>query len=254
MKKKEKTTKAKAPCPAKKQKKAEDELRESEANYRQRVETTHDLIMCVDLDFKVTYVNKAITTLVGEFDPIGKNLLDYTSPDWHEFQKAIMQKRREGFSDMLSFEWTLLYPFGSTMIFDIKSTLLTDDGKPSGVMFVARDITKRKQAEKALQESEQKYKSLIENIPDIIFTIDLEGKITFASKKAKEILGYEEAEAINTFFFDYIPEEDRQKALEDMHKGMKGEKMKHIEIPIIAKSGEKLFFDCSFTEFIKMEQ
>ena len=150
-----------------KRKQMEEKLRESEENYRQRVETTHDLIMSVDFDFKITYVNKAIANRVSEFDPIGKNLLDYTPPHGHELQKAIMQKRKEGFSDALSFEWEIFYPFNSTMILDIKSTLLTDDGKPSGVMFVARDITERRQLEsqreaalKALQESEQKYRDL----------------------------------------------------------------------------------------------
>ena len=112
-------------------------------------------------------------------------------------------------------------------------------------------LPKRKQAEEELRESEYKYKSLIENIPDIIFTIDLEGKITFVSKRAKEILGYEDAEAINKYFFNFIPEEDRQEAVEILQKGMKGEKIKHIQTPVIAKSGEKVFFDCSFTRIYK---
>ena len=106
-----------------------------------------------------------------------------------------------------------------------------------------RDITERKKAEEALRESEYKYKSLIENIPDIIFTIDLEGKITFVSKRTKEILGYEDAETINMYIFNFIPEEDRQRAMENLQKGMKGEKIKHFQIPMIAKSGEKLFFE-----------
>ena len=114
-----------------------------------------------------------------------------------------------------------------------------------------RDITKRKQAEEELRKSEYKYKSLIENIPDIIFTIDLEGKITFVSKRAKEILGYEDAETINKYLFNFIPEEDRQVAVENLQKGMKGEKIKHIQTPVIAKSGEKVFFDCSFTRIYK---
>ena len=114
-----------------------------------------------------------------------------------------------------------------------------------------RDITERKQAEEALRESEYKYKSLIDNVPDIIFTIDLEGKITFVSKRAKEISGYDDAEMINRNIFNFIPEESHQITMEKLQKGMKGEKIKHIQMPMIAKSGEKLFFDFSFTRMYK---
>ena len=134
---------------------------------------------------------------------------------------------------------------------DTLSFIRDKNGKPTFLLGETRDITERKRAEEELRESEYKYKSLIENIPDIIFTIDLEGKITFVSKRAKEILGYEDAETINKYLFNFIPEEDRQEAVENLQKGMKGEKIKHIQTPVIAKSGEKVFFDCSFTRIYK---
>ena len=114
-----------------------------------------------------------------------------------------------------------------------------------------RAESQRETALEALRESEFQYRSLIDNIPDIIFTIDLEGKITFVSKRAKEILGYENAEAINRNIFDFIPEEDHQTAMESLQKGMKGEKIKHVQLPVTAKSGEKLYFDFSFSRIYK---
>jgi len=108
-----------------------------------------------------------------------------------------------------------------------------------------------KQVQEASRESEDKYKSLVDNIPDIIFTIDLAGKITFISKRAKEILGYENEETINVNIFNFIPEEDHQRAIENLQKGMKGEKVRHFQIPMIKKSGEILIFECSFTRVYK---
>jgi PAS domain S-box-containing protein len=137
------------------QKQMEQNLQKSEEKYRQLVETTHDIIVTVDFDFKITYGNKSTTIITGGLDVVGMNLLDFTSPDMHELQKAIMQKRREGFNDMLSFEWEINYPTDTIRILEIKATLLTDYGKPSGVMFVARDITERKQMEKELMESQK---------------------------------------------------------------------------------------------------
>jgi len=113
------------------------------------------------------------------------------------------------------------------------------------------EMAARKHAEEALRESEDKYKRLIDNIPDIIFTIGLEGKLTFASRRTQEILGYETTETINMNIFNFIPEEDHQRAIESLQKGMKGEKIKHFQIPLIAKSGERLIFECSFSRVYK---
>jgi PAS domain S-box-containing protein len=112
--------------------------------------------------------------------------------------------------------------------------------------------SEHKQVEESLRESEYKYKSLIENIPDIIFIIiDLEGKITFISKRTKEILGYENEETINRNILNFISEEAHQSTMEKLQKGMEGEKIKHVQLPVTAKSGKKLFFDFSFSRIYK---
>jgi PAS domain S-box-containing protein len=221
-----------------KRKLAEEQLRKSEANYRQRVETTHDLIICIDLDFKITYVNKAIANLVGKFDPIGKNLLDYTPPDKHELQNAIMQKRREGFSDMLSFEWEIFYPLENTLIFDIKSTLLTDDGKPSGIMFVARDITKRKLAEEKLRKSEELYTRLVNSIPDIIIRTDLEGNILFVNDQVLQSGGYRKDEIEGRNLLTFAAHEDQEKIVKDLQRVKGGGRLGPAEYNLLTKDGE----------------
>jgi diguanylate cyclase (GGDEF)-like protein/PAS domain S-box-containing protein len=129
--------------------------------------------------------------------------------------------------------------------------ILNDNHVLITIVHIIRDITDRKKTEKALLESEYKYKSLIENIPDIIFTIDLEGKITFISKRAKEISGYENAEMINKNIFNFIPEEAHQDTIEKLQRGIQGEKIKHVQMPVTAKSGEKLFFEFSFSRIYK---
>jgi diguanylate cyclase (GGDEF)-like protein/PAS domain S-box-containing protein len=112
--------------------------------------------------------------------------------------------------------------------------------------------SEHKQVEEALRKSEYRYKSLIEHIPDIIFiTLDLEGKITFVSKKIKEILGYEDEETISRNIFKFIPEEAHQSTMEILQKGMEGAKIKHVQLPVIAKSGKRVFFDFSFSRIYK---
>ena len=111
----------------------------------------------------------------------------------------------------------------------------------------AIDITERKKAEDALRESEDRYRSLVDNVPGIVFTIDLAGKITFVTRRVKDTLGYESAEVINKSVLDFIPEEERQRAMEAIQKGMTGVGIKCFETPMIKRSGERAWFECSFT-------
>jgi PAS domain S-box-containing protein len=161
----------------------------------------------------------------------------------------------EGIADpdrTLKMELEYYHKDGSTRWMELViSGIRNDQGVLTAIHGVSRNITERKKAEEFLRESEYKYKSLIENIPDIIFTIDLEGKITFISKRTKDIIGYENSEMIKMSIFDLIPQEAHQSVMEKVQKGMKGQKIKHLKMPVKAKSGAVLFFEFSFTRIIK---
>ncbi|MGZ6208424.1 MAG: PAS domain S-box protein, partial [Syntrophales bacterium] len=160
---------------------AEEALRESEGKYRQLAEKSHDIIVTVDLDFKITYANKAALDFIGGVDLVGMSLLDFIPPHWHQLQLEMINKRREGFSDLLVYEWEIVHPAGKIATFDAQSALLTQDGKPSGVIFVGRDITGRKRAEDELRDSEEKYRSLASNA-DLMFLVDGDCKYLFMNE------------------------------------------------------------------------
>jgi PAS domain S-box-containing protein len=109
------------------------------------------------------------------------------------------------------------------------------------------ESSERKRTEEAIQESESKYRSLIENLKDIVFTIDLDGKITFASPSIEEILGYKSEEVINKNIIDFVPVKDRQRAIETIPKGMKGERITQYQTQAITKSGEMVILEVTFS-------
>ncbi|MCF8109732.1 MAG: PAS domain S-box protein, partial [Desulfohalobiaceae bacterium] len=84
------------------------------------------------------------------------------------------------------------------------------------------DITDQKKAEKALQESEEKYRLLIENANDAI-CIAQDGVIKFPNFRTKELVGYSEAELEATPFSDLIHPEDRAMVLDNHHKRLSGQ-------------------------------
>src|SRR3990170_5080116 len=92
---------------------------------------------------------------------------------------------------------------------DSQDELLRVLGRVTNQMIegVSREITERKRAEELLQESEKKYRSLIENIPDVTWMADREGKVIFISPNIEEECGYtpeEIYEAGDIFFFEKI--------------------------------------------------
>jgi len=125
------------------------------------------------------------------------------------------------------------------------------DGKTVFYDGTVEDITERKQAEDALRGSEDRYRSLVDNVPGIVFTIDLAGTITFVSRRVTETLGYETADVVNKSVLDFIPEEERQRATEAIQKGAAGVGIKRFVTPMIKSSGVRAWFECSFTRVRK---
>jgi PAS domain S-box-containing protein len=235
-------------------KQAEYVLRQSEERYRNILENIQEGYFEVDLAGNFTFFNDSLCQTLGysREELMVMNNRQYTDK---EHSKKLFQAFNKVYNTREpteGFDLQIIKKNGDKRYIEASVSLQKDSSdKPIGFRGIVRDVTERKQAEEALHESEYKYKSLIENIPGIILTIDLEGTITFVSRRTNEILGYEDSEMINMAIFNFIPEEDHQRAMESLQKGMKGGKIKHFQIPMITKSGEKVSFESSFTRIYK---
>ena len=79
---------------------------------------------------------------------------------------------------------------------ETESTLICQQGKPFAIHGVARDITQRKRAKRALTTSEKKYRELVQSINSVILRLDPQGNVMFINEFAKEFFGYTEKEII----------------------------------------------------------
>ena len=103
------------------------------------------------------------------------------------------------------------------------------------------DITKTKQVEKTLKESEAKFRTLAEKSPNMIF-INKRGSVVYTNKKSEESLGYtcDEFYSPDFDFLALIAPEDKEKILANFRRHMKGEEVEPVEFDLITKEGKRI--------------
>jgi PAS domain S-box-containing protein len=92
--------------------------------------------------------------------------------------------------------------------------LIDADGKTRGGVVVLHDITEQKRSAEALRESEQKYRSVVNSIKEVIFQADKNGRWTFLNSAWTEITGYKVEESLGTLALDYLHKEDRDHSVD----------------------------------------
>ncbi len=170
---------------------AEKALFASEEKYRNLAETATDFILIHDLIGKITYANKAAMDISGFGTKLIKMNIAQIVPENQQKDMKKRGKRRIANDDSkFLFETKALTFDGKKIPVEVSSTLLKVQGKSSGVLLVARDISRRRQAEEALRQSEQKLKQLIDNSLTGIY-ITQQHVLKFCNKKFADIFGFD---------------------------------------------------------------
>ena len=171
-------------------KKTEIKLEKSEEKYRQLVDNIDEGLFLIDKTGKFTYANKTVIKRSGfskkEFYKL--NYLDIVSPKYHEIVKKKFGQLMKG-GKIASFELEYITQKREKLFIEIKSQPVYKEKKIVGIQCLSIDITERKKVEQVLKESEQKFRGLAEQSPNMIF-INKKGKIAYANQKSQEIMGY----------------------------------------------------------------
>ena len=120
------------------------------------------------------------------------------------------------------------------------------EGRYYGRVWYFRDITVRKQAEEALKESEQKFRTIFDKANDGMFLLDLETrKFLMCNAMCLQMLGYAQEEFLNLEISDIHPPDDLPLIFEEIAKFMKGEEGVRHDLRFRRKDGSFFFSDLS---------
>ena len=161
-----------------KRKRAEKALRESEERYRLLADNVTDVIWIRDMDLTMTYISPSITKMTGYSieEAMAFSFDDAYTPASIEVARSALAEElaieKTGNADPLRVRTLELEGFckdHSRIWTEAKMSFLRDKtGRPVGIFGISRDITERKQVERSLRESEERYRSILEAAPDSI--------------------------------------------------------------------------------------
>ncbi|WP_312476134.1 PAS domain S-box protein [Neobacillus sp.] len=148
-------------------------------------------------------------------------------------------------------EEVLPVPDGSSKIFDtIKVPLFNPDGSRQGLVIIGRDITEKKKMAQQLIESQQQYKSLFEYSPDIVYMMDLNGKITNLNPQFDVITGYKREETIGRNIRTLLPRKYKLYLKKLFSSAVEEIKPQMIEIKLPHATGETITLQCTTVQMV----
>lgn len=219
--------------------KAESDLEESERKYRKIFENVQDVFYQTDINGKIIEMSPSIERYSGFSRDylIGRQVETvYQNPEDRDKMLKMIQEKGE----VNDYELLLKNKYGKTVYASVNAHFLWDDNnQPVGVEGSLRDIEERKMVERALEESEAKYRTIFENISDVFYQTNMEGIITEISPSIERYSGHNPEELIGQpVEMVYLNPDDRKHLLTAIDK--KGEVVDY-ELQLKTKTGDLIY-------------
>ncbi|MDD4091005.1 MAG: PAS domain S-box protein [Smithellaceae bacterium] len=223
-------------------KKVEAALQKSEENYRLLFESAGQGIL-IAKDETIQFANAALAEIVGYPKEVitTRPFISFIHPDDRSIVLNRHKMRLRGEAPENDYQFRVMTSDGTVKWLQINARMISWDGVPASLSFIT-DITDRRQAQDELRASEEKYRTIIEQMVDGYFEIDLAGNYTFVNDAESNIVGYAREEMIGMNSRQYLDEENLQKAMQSFRKSYRTcEPFKSLEIEITRKDGTKGF-------------
>jgi PAS domain S-box-containing protein len=235
------------------QKKAEEALRENEKKYRELVQHANSIILRFDTRGRITFFNEFSQSYFGytEDEILHQNIVGSIVPQTESSGRDL----KAMFKNIVRNPWQYVHNENEVIkrsgervwVAWTNKAILGHDGNISEFLSIGMDITARRRATQALQESEKRFRVLFEQAPEPFYINKMDGTLVDGNKAAEKMLGYKREELIGTKFLEIgiLSEQDVPKALNLMKQNQKGDPTGPDEFTLYRKDGVPVFTEIS---------
>jgi PAS domain S-box-containing protein len=222
------------------QKRAQENLQASEERYRDLVENSHEFIGTHDLNGLILSANQAGAVALGVKleELVGHNICDFMAPEFDpQFDKYMKKVLTHGGTRDLM---VIVTSSGERRIWEYYNSLRTEGVAEPIVRGIARDITEQRLAEKALRESEERYRELFENSRDAIYVHDLGGRYVSVNRAAELLSGFDRQEILGKHYSNFIAPRNLKNARESFCRKLDAPVETNYEAEVVCKNGHRI--------------
>ena len=211
--------------------------------YRLIVENVLDYaIFALDLNGRVVSWNDGAERMTGhtEREIVGRPLAAFYPGEDVRTGKPEQALREAATAGQSKSEGWWVRKDGARLWASAVVTVLRDEaGTPIGFSVINRDLTDRREIAQRYEESRQRYRSLLENNPDAVFSFGLDGRIDSVNPASLAVCGYAEAELLGRFFMELVVPDQRGRLTECLLQAAQGEP-KQLETAMIHRDGRRV--------------
>jgi PAS domain S-box-containing protein len=180
----------------------ERDLRASEDRYRNLASSSPDMVFATDAEGRYTFLSDRASTMLG-WDlraSLGRPFFEKVAPGWESAAAASYRSVIDEPTTVHTIRMDFLDGAGVPRPLEINVLAKVEDGVIVGINGVARDISERLRLERELSQSEERFRFLVQNSPDIVFSTDAEGRFTFLSDAIERVTGHRSGDVLGQHF------------------------------------------------------
>ncbi len=229
-------------------KKMDAELRESEEKYRLVVENS-DNVVYIYRGSQILFANRRATEFTGYTNDelISMNIWDLVHPDDRPHLQENAKLRISGSTPPPDFTARTILKSGEERECEFFVNQILYQNQPA-LLGILRDVSERKRAEEAMRESEAKYRLLADHVHDVIWTADMDMRLTYVSPSVTALRGLTPEEALRESLSDALTPASyrtvmlmREKGINEMRKSGTIQKYQTMELEFFRKDGSTVW-------------
>ncbi|MFZ5814829.1 MAG: EAL domain-containing protein [Bacillota bacterium] len=211
--------------------------RRAQAKAQRILDNTQEIILVLDLDGRILEINQAVRWVLG-YEPeelIGSPALSLVHPESQPLAAQRLAGLQAGRANA-TLTQRILRKDGSSAWLEISSVQVPEE---QAIYLVCRDITDRRRAEQALEQSEERHRSLFEYHPDVVFEVDQRGTILRVTAGIEQLTGLPPEQVTGAGFHPYIAPDGLQTALSHFAAALNGEPQS-FDTDILHRDGRRV--------------